>query len=179
MTNIMPITLLPDPTLRQMSLEVEEVNGDIVETLHSMHETMINAKGIGLAAPQVSIMKRIIVVDLQERDEDHDSKEKLFINPKILETSEQMSEAEEGCLSIPRQFANINRPQSIKISYINKDGQPKELEADGLYARCIQHEIDHLNGVLFIDHLSRLKRGIMQKKAVAIKKTILEGKDAQ
>ena len=175
--SVTPIVLLPDPILRRISLEVEEVTGDIIDTLHSMHETMIKAKGIGLAGPQVSITKRVIVVDLQERDEHSLSREKFFINPRILEASDEKEEAEEGCLSIPRQFANVSRPESIKISYIDKEGEAQELEANGLYARCIQHEIDHLDGVLFIDHLSRLKRGLMMKKSVNIKKSILEEKD--
>ena len=135
-----------------------------------MLETMYAAPGIGLAAVQVGILKRVIVIDLSK---DGEKKEPIFIvNPEITSKSKELISYEEGCLSIPNQFAEIKRPSSCKINFLNYEGKKSEIDADGLLATCIQHEIDHLNGILFIDHLSKLKKDLILKKTKKQKKEI-------
>ena len=156
------IITVPDPILREKSLKVESINSDIKTLMKDMLETMYNAPGIGLAAIQIGIPKRIIVMDISKEIEKKDPM--YFVNPEITWTSNTKATYEEGCLSIPNQFAKIERPEKCIVKYLDKDGEKKEIKAEGLLATCIQHEIDHLNGVLFIDYLSKLKKNIIMKK---------------
>ena len=160
----------PDPFLRQKSLDVEAVNDEIRSLMNDMLETMYNAPGIGLAAIQVGVPKNVIVMDLSRSDE---KKNPLyFVNPKIIQNSGNNATYEEGCLSVPGQFAEINRPDKCKVKYLDYNGKEKILEAEGLLATCIQHEIDHLKGILFIDYLSKLKKTMIVKKLSKQKKSI-------
>ena len=152
----------PDPFLRQKSKTVEKVDDSIRKIMDDMLETMYDAPGIGLAAIQIGIPKRIIVLDISK---DPEKKEPMyFINPEKVYTSKDQATYEEGCLSVPGQFAEIDRPDKCHIKYLDYNGDSKELKAEGLSATCIQHEIDHLEGILFIDYLSKLKRSMITKK---------------
>ena len=160
----------PDPFLRQKSKPVEKVDDSIREIMDDMLETMYQAPGIGLAAIQIGIPKRIIVLDISK---DPEKKEPLyFVNPEKVYTSEAQATYEEGCLSVPGQFAEIDRPNKCHIKYLDYNGDSKELKAEGLLATCIQHEIDHLEGILFIDYLSKLKRSMITKKLSKQKKEL-------
>ncbi len=164
------IIIEPDPILRKKSLSLEKVDDDIRKLMDDMLETMYDAPGIGLAAPQIGILKRLVVIDISK---EKDKKNPFFlINPEIIHTSIETSVYEEGCLSLPGQFAEIERPAKCVIKYIDYNGKEKEIKADGLLATCIQHEVDHLNGVLFIDYLSKLKKDMIVKKLVKHKKEI-------
>ena len=176
---IRPIVEVPDPRLRQISSPVEEVTDEVRELVSDMFETMYDAPGIGLAAIQVGVPKRILVIDLQEPAEEGGEPVKdprVFINPEILTTSEQDVPYTEGCLSVPDQYAEVDRPDAIRARWIDLDGKQREEEIDGLLAVCLQHEMDHLNGVLFIDHLSRLKRDMILRKLAKQRKE--QGKKA-
>ncbi|WP_320201229.1 peptide deformylase [Agrobacterium sp. rho-13.3] len=159
---IKPLIILPDPLLRQQSKPVEQVDAEISRLADDMLETMYDAPGIGLAAIQIGVPRRMLVIDVSREDEDN--KPVVFINPEILKVSDEVSTYEEGCLSIPDYYAEVERPASLTVSYIDRDGKKQTVEADGLLATCLQHEIDHLNGILFIDHISRLKRDMVIKK---------------
>ena len=160
----------PDPVLRQKSEPVDKVDDSIRKLMDDMSETMYSAPGIGLAAIQIGIPKRIIVLDVSK---DPKKKEPIyFVNPEIISTSKNDAAYEEGCLSVPGQFAEINRPDSCLIKYLDYNGNPKELKAEGLLATCIQHEIDHLEGILFIDYLSKLKKSMIVKKLSKQKKEL-------
>ena len=160
----------PNKVLRQKSLKVDVVDQEIQKLMDDMLETMYAAPGIGLSAVQIGILKRLVVIDISR---DEEKKNPLFlINPEIINQSEQTSVYEEGCLSIPGQFAEIERPAECTLKYIDYNGKEKELKADGLLATCIQHEVDHLNGILFIDYLSKLKKDMIIKKLVKQKKEI-------
>ena len=160
----------PDPFLRQKSTKVEEVNDEIRTLMNDMLETMYNAPGIGLAAIQIGIPKRVIVIDLSREDE---KKNPLyFVNPEIITNSNIDATYEEGCLSVPGQFAEINRPDKCKIKYLDYNNSEKILDAEGLLATCIQHEMDHLEGILFIDYLSKLKKNMIVKKLSKQKKSL-------
>ena len=162
------ILTIPDTTLRKKSTKIEKVNKDIKRLMDDMLETMYEAPGIGLAAIQIGIPKRIVVMDLSK---DPEKKNPMyFVNPEIVWKSDLKSTYEEGCLSIPDQFAKVDRPEKCNIKFLDYDGNPKELKAEGLLSTCIQHEIDHLNGVLFIDYLSKLKKDIIIKKVSKDKK---------
>ena len=164
------ILTIPDPVLRKVSEPVKIVNAEIKKLMDDMLETMYAAPGIGLAAVQIGILKRIIVIDLSKEGE---KKKPIFIvNPEIISKSSDLVSYEEGCLSIPNQFAEVERPNTCKIKFLDYEGNKKELEAEGLLATCIQHEIDHLNGILFIDYLSKLKKEMIIKKAKKQKKEI-------
>ena len=159
---ILPIVLLPDPVLRQVAAPVPEVNDGIRQLMDDMLETMYDAPGIGLAAPQIGISQRVIVMDCSEDD---DRPEPLkMANPEIITKSDDTSTMEEGCLSIPDHRGDVTRPSAITVRYLDQDNQSQELSCDGLLAVCIQHEVDHLNGVMFIDYLSRLKRDMIIRK---------------
>jgi peptide deformylase len=158
---LLPILEVPDPRLRQKAASVPVVDERVRALLDDMLETMYAAPGIGLAAPQVGVAERILVVDVGPKEE---PKPIRLINPQILTQSEELAEAEEGCLSLPNQFAPIKRATAVKVRYTDETGQDQEIDADGLLARCLQHEIDHLDGILFTDHLSRLKRDMVMKK---------------
>ena len=156
------IITIPNPLLRKISEPVTSVNNEEKKLMDDMLETMYAAPGIGLAAVQVGVLKRIIVIDLSK---DGEKKAPLFIvNPQITFKSDDLISYEEGCLSIPNQFAEIKRPSSCKVNFLDYNGKKKEISADGLLATCIQHEVDHLNGILFIDHLSKLKKDLILKK---------------
>ena len=164
------ILILPDPILRKVSEPISLVNTEIKRLMDDMLETMYAAPGIGLAAVQIGILKRVIVIDLSKENE---KKNPLFIiNPEISYKSKELVSYEEGCLSIPNQFAEVKRPSSCKVNFLDYNGEKKEMNAEGLLATCIQHEIDHLNGVLFIDHLSKLKKDLILKKTKKQKKEI-------
>ena len=164
------ILIEPDPILRKRSTPVEEVNNDLRKLLNDMLETMYEAPGIGLAAVQVGILKRLIVIDISKNKE---KKEPLFlINPKLTFKSKNTSVYEEGCLSLPGHFAEIERPAECHLTFIDYSGKEKNLKAQGLLATCIQHEIDHLDGILFIDYLSKLKKDMIIKKLKKQKKEI-------
>jgi peptide deformylase len=170
---IREIVKLPDSILRQTSAEIETVDDDVRRLLDDMLATMYDAPGIGLAAIQIGIPKRIITIDASSRAEDEDGEDKendksdgplFLINPVIVSSSDDRSVYEEGCLSIPEYFAEVERPAEVHVEYVGYDGKKHELKADGLLATCIQHEVDHLNGVLFIDYLSKLKRDLVVRK---------------
>ena len=164
------IVIEPDPILRKKCEPLEQVDANTKKLMDDMLETMYAAPGIGLAAVQVGVLKRVIVIDLSKEDE---KKTPLFIvNPEIIFKSNDLVSYEEGCLSIPNQFAEVKRPSSCKINFLDYNGKKKEMHAEGLLATCIQHEIDHLNGILFIDHLSKLKKDLILKKTKKQKKEI-------
>ena len=163
---IKKILVEPDPFLRQVSQDVEKVDDELRKLMDDMLETMYAAPGIGLAAIQVGVPKRVIVMDISKKEQ---KKPLYFVNPKIIVKSKNNSNYEEGCLSVPGQFAEIDRPDHCHISYLNYDGKKKELKAEGLLATCIQHEMDHLEGILFIDYLSKLKKSMIIKKLSKIK----------
>jgi peptide deformylase len=170
---ILPIVEVPDPRLRQISSPVEDVNDDVRALIADMFETMYAAPGIGLAAIQVGVPKRILVIDLQEpEEEDGDPVRdpRVFINPEIVKTSDQDVPYTEGCLSIPDQYAEVERPDHIRARWLDEQGKAHEENIDGLLAVCLQHEMDHLEGILFIDHLSRLKREMVLKKLAKLRK---------
>lgn len=165
---VLKILKEPDPILRNKSKEVDEVDNQVRLLMDNMLETMYQAPGIGLAAPQVGILKRVIVIDLSKDDE---KKNPIFIvNPKIIWKSEERSSREEGCLSLPGYFAEVTRPSKCKLEFLDYHGKKKELEADDLMATCIQHEVDHCDGILFIDYLSKLKKDMIIKKLIKSKK---------
>ena len=164
------IVIEPDPILRKKSEILEKVDDELRKLLDDMLETMYSAPGIGLAAVQIGILKRLIVIDISK---EKDKKNPLFlINPEIISKSESTSTYEEGCLSLPGHFAEIERPAECHIKYIDYEGKKREIKASGLLSTCIQHEVDHLNGVLFIDYLSKLKKDMIVKKLVKHKKEL-------
>ncbi len=164
------IIIEPDPILRRESSPIEQVDDELRNLLDEMLKTMYSASGIGLAAVQIGILKRLIVIDISKEDQ---SKNPIFlVNPEITFKSKNTSVYEEGCLSLPGHFAEIERPAECKVNYIDYNGQKKELQANGLLATCIQHEIDHLNGILFVDYLSKLKKDMIIKKLIKQKKEI-------
>jgi peptide deformylase len=165
---IRPILTAPDPRLQAISTDVETVDADIRKLVDDMADSMYAADGIGLAAVQIGVPKRVIVIDLDQKEGNKNPR--AFINPKILWASEELAVFEEGCLSVPEIWDDVERPARIKAEYLDRDGNKQLLEADGLLATCLQHEMDHLNGVLFIDHLSRLKRSMVIKKLTKAKK---------
>jgi peptide deformylase len=158
------IITLPDPRLRLVSKPVKTVDADIRRLIDDMFETMYAAPGIGLAAIQIGEPQRVITMDLAKKDDPPEPQ--VFINPELLWTSDDKSTYEEGCLSIPEYYAEVERPAQVKVKYLDDKGKPQEIEAAGLLATCLQHEIDHLNGVLFIDHISKLKRDRVIKKFI-------------
>ena len=164
------ILIEPNKILREKSLPVDKVDEDLQKLMDDMLETMYAAPGIGLAAIQVGVPKRVIVLDLSSRDEK--KAPMYFVNPEIVNKSEINSTYEEGCLSVPGQFAEIDRPEKCHIKYLDYYGQPKEIQAEGMLATCIQHEMDHLEGVLFIDYLSKLKKTMIVKKLSKQKKAL-------
>jgi len=163
---IRDIIILPDKQLRLVSKPIEIVTPEIRKLADDMFETMYAAPGIGLAAIQVAQPVRLITMDLAKKDENGEvtPKPRVFINPEILSSSEETSIYEEGCLSIPEYYEEVERPARVRLRFTDLDGKLHEEDAEGLYATCIQHEIDHLNGILFIDYLSKLKRDRVQKK---------------
>jgi len=168
--SIRKILTEPDPFLRQKSKKVDKVDNQIRTLMNDMLDTMYNAPGIGLAAIQVGVPKRVIVIDLSKENE---KKQPLFfINPEIISNSNKEATYEEGCLSVPGQFAEIDRPDKCNIKFLDYNGKEKLLKAEGLLATCIQHEMDHLEGILFIDYLSKLKKSMIIKKLSKNKKSL-------
>ena len=165
---IRPILTAPDPRLQAVSTDVEAMDAEIRKLVDDMAESMYAAEGIGLAAVQIGVPKRVIVIDLDQKEGKKNPR--AYINPTILWASEEMAVFEEGCLSVPEIWDDVERPARIRCEFLDRDGNKQLLEADGLLATCLQHEMDHLNGVLFIDHLSRLKRSMAIKKLTKAKK---------
>lgn len=159
---IREILTVPDPRLREISTDVDEVTDETRALMDDMLETMYAAPGIGLAAIQVGVPKRIIVMDLAGKDQEPEPR--YFVNPKIIDPADELAPYEEGCLSVPDAFEELDRPATCTVEYLDYEGRPQRLEATGLLATCIQHEMDHLDGILFIDHLSRLKRDRILKR---------------
>jgi peptide deformylase len=165
---IYPILIAPDPRLKFKSELVNEVNDDIRQLMDDMLETMHSARGIGLAAPQIDVHKRIIVVDVVGEDED--PQPLCMANPEIIEVSDEDVSHDEGCLSLPEHFSEVIRPTSVRVRYLDHENKICELDANGILAVCIQHEIDHLDGILFVDHISSLKRNMILRKLTKLKK---------
>lgn len=166
---ILPILVAPNPVLKQKCTPVEAVDDEVRQLLDDMLETMYDAPGIGLAAPQVGVSKRVIVVDCGPRDGDPQPMK--LVNPEVVEESDQHSVYDEGCLSFPDQYAEVERPARVTVRYLDETGAEQSIEASGLLATCIQHEIDHLDGIVFVDHLSSLKRGMIMRKLQKLMKS--------
>ena len=162
------IIIAPDPVLRKVATKVEAVDDRVRSLMDDMLETMYDAPGIGLAAPQIGILDRVVVVDVSAKDEERNPL--CMANPEVTWTSDETFTYEEGCLSLPEHYAEVTRPAEAKIRYLDETGSQQELHAEGLLATCIQHEIDHLNGILFVDYLSALKRGMILRKLTKMKK---------
>jgi peptide deformylase len=163
------IIKLPDKRLRLVSEPVKRIDASLRKLVEDMFETLYAAPGIGLAGIQVGVAKRVIIMDLSKKDDTR--KPEVFINPEITWASEEKSSYEEGCLSIPEYYEEVERPAVVKVKYLDLEGKAREVEASGLLATCLQHEIDHLNGILFIDHISKLKRDRVTKKFAKAAKT--------
>lgn len=159
---IKPLIILPDPILRQVSSTIETIDSEVRKLADDMLETMYDAPGIGLAAIQIGVARRMLVLDVSKDGED--KQPLVFINPEIVASTDARSVYEEGCLSIPDYYAEVERPAGITVKHLDRDGKQQLTQADGLLATCLQHEIDHLNGVLFIDHISKLKREMVIRK---------------
>jgi peptide deformylase len=170
---VMTILEIPHPGLRAVAEPVAEVTDATRQLIDDMLETMYAARGIGLAATQVGVEQRVVVIDLQEPDEPEGEpvrRPEAYVNPEILSVSDELASYSEGCLSIPEQYAEVERPARCRVTWLDREGARQEAEMDGLLATCMQHEIDHLNGVLFIDHISRLKREMIVKKVLKARK---------
>lgn len=161
---ILPLIYSPNPLLKEKSQPVEKVDDEIRAFCQDMLDTMYNRKGIGLAAVQVGQLKRILVMDIDITDEGKPGNPIVMINPEIVESSEETCPYEEGCLSFPGQYSEVIRPAEVKVRYLDLQGEIRHLDCDGLAATCVQHEIDHLNGITFVDHISRLKREMILRK---------------
>ncbi len=170
---ILSILEAPDALLKTISTPVDQVDDALRVLIADMFETMYDAPGIGLAAVQVGVPKRLLVIDLQDKDEETGEtirEPMVFINPEILEASEELAVYNEGCLSVPEQYADVARPAVIKASWLDEHGKAHEEVIDGMLATCLQHEMDHLEGILFVDHLSKLKRDMLLKKVMKLRK---------
>ena len=166
---VLPIITAPDPRLKLVARRVERVNPSIRRLMDDMLDTMYQSIGIGLAAPQVGVAQRIIVIDVAREGEK--PKPMRIANPEIIWRSAETTVANEGCLSVPEHYADVSRAAAIKLRYLDHENEIREIEADGLLATCLQHEIDHLDGVLFVDHISALKRGIILRKLQKAKRS--------
>jgi len=165
---IKPILTAPDPRLKKKSLPVASVDAEVRQLMDDMLETMYAAPGIGLAAPQVDVLKRVIVLDIER--EDTKTGPLFMANPEIVEASDDDASYEEGCLSLPEHYADVVRPAKVTVRYLDRDNAKQELSCEGLLATCIQHEIDHLDGILFVDHISSLKRNMILRKLLKARK---------
>lgn len=161
---------VPDPVLKEIAQPVDKIDDDVRAQMEGMLQAMYDAPGIGLAANQVGLLNRVLVMDLSNRQMNEEKAPICMANPEVVWQSEALSQMEEGCLSIPGQYAEVERPAEVKVKYWDENGEEQLLEADGLLSHCVQHEIDHLNGVLFIDYLSSLKRNMMVKRVQKMKK---------
>ncbi len=159
---LLPILVAPDPRLKQKAARIERVDSDVVRLMDDMLETMYAAPGIGLAAPQVGVARRLVVVDIGKTEEER--RPLCLVNPEIVWLSDEDTVYEEGCLSLPEQYGQVARPSAVRVRYLDRENEIRELEADGLLATVVQHEMDHLDGILFIDHLSALKRNMILRK---------------
>ena len=164
-----PLEILeaPDRRLTMACVPVEQVDADLLQLLDAMLETMYAAPGIGLAAPQVGVLRRAFVIDLGEEGQ---RAPRFVINPELVWRSESVTVAEEGCLSLPKQFGEVARADQVRVRHLDRSGETQEIDAEGLLARCLQHEIDHLNGILFVDHLSALKRTMILRRLAKAKR---------
>lgn len=169
---ILPIIVAPDPFLKQKSAPVEAVNDEVRTFLNDMLDTMYDSHGIGLAAVQVGVHQKLIVIDVDWRDDDSGESRKpmKFVNAEIVWDSDDENSYNEGCLSFPDQFSEVVRPKEVKVKYLDENGNAQELHATGLLATCIQHEIDHTNGVTFVDHISNVKRDMIHRRLTKLKK---------
>ncbi len=165
---LLDIIKAPDPRLKKISQPVEKVDSEIAQLMDDMLETMYLAPGVGLSAPQVGILKRVIVVDVS-KDEDNRLPVRMA-NPVIVWASDEMFDYEEGCLSLPEHYAEVSRPEKVRIRYLDQQNEIREMETEGLLAVCLQHEMDHLDGILFVDHISKLKRDTILRKLSKLKK---------
>ncbi len=173
--SVLEILEVPHPGLRAVAAPVAKIDESVRTIVSDMFDTMYDARGIGLAATQVGIEQRIVVIDLQEPESDEEGAKPVrtplvYINPELVSVSDEISVYNEGCLSIPEQYAEVERPTRCRVKWLDLDGAEHEDDFDGLLSTCIQHEIDHLNGVLFIDHISRLKRDMVLKKLAKARK---------
>lgn len=168
--SLLPIIVVPDPVLKETAKPIERITPEIKQQATDMLDTMYNAPGIGLAANQVGKLNRLFVMDTTHRKEPSSRNPIVMINPEIVWRSDEISVMEEGCLSIPHQFAEVERPKAVRVQYIDLNGRKVEHLGEDLESHCIQHELDHLNGVLFIDYLSRLKRTMILRKVEKLKK---------
>ena len=166
---LLPIIVAPDPRLKQVAKPVAKVDAEVRRLMDDMLETMYKAPGIGLAAPQVGVLKRVIVVDIAREDEKPQPLR--MANPELIAVSEDDAVYNEGCLSLPEHYADVTRPAAIKVRYLDHENEIRELEADGLLATCNQHEMDHLEGILFVNHLTALKRNMILRKLLKAKKS--------
>lgn len=168
---ILPVIIAPDERLKVKSAPVEKVDAELREFIADLFDTMYHEKGIGLAAVQVGVHKRVLVADVSWRDEDGAiGTQYVMINPEIVETSKELNVYKEGCLSLPDQFADVTRPKTLRVRFTDLEGSRQELELDGLLATCVQHEIDHLDGIIFVDHTSSLKRDMILRRLTKMKK---------
>lgn len=168
---LLPILVAPDPRLKEKAKPVSAVDDDVRRLMDDMLETMYHAPGIGLAAPQVGVSRRVLVFDIAREGKGETKAPVYMANPELVWVSDEDSTYEEGCLSVPEHYSEVVRPARIRVRYLDRDSQPRELEADGLQATVIQHEMDHLDGILFIDHLSNLKRNMIMRKLVKARKS--------
>lgn len=166
------IITIPAPVLRENCKTIEEVTPELTALMDDMLATMYDAPGVGLAAPQINLPIRLIVMDAAQRDEEPNRNPIIMINPEIVESSDEISTYEEGCLSIPEYFAEVERPAWVRVTYRDQHGKPQEQKCENFLATVVQHEIDHLNGVLFIDYLSKLRRDMVIKKFTKAKKSL-------
>ncbi|MEX3316435.1 peptide deformylase [Sulfitobacter sp. PS-8MA] len=169
-----PILLHPDPRLKKTAAPVADLSDELRQLGDDMLATMYDAPGIGLAAPQVDVLSRVIVLDCV-KEEGEAPRPLLMFNPEIVAASEELNTYEEGCLSIPEQFADVTRPAEVEVRWLDRDGNEQQEAFDGLWATCVQHEIDHLNGKLFIDYLKPLKRQMITRKMVKLKRELARG----
>lgn len=167
---ILPLIIAPDPLLKTKSETVKAVDDSLRKLASDMFDTMYHSHGIGLAAVQVGVLKRLLVADVTWREDGGPGKQYVLINPEIVDESEEPHHYKEGCLSFPDQFADVTRPASVRVRYMDLEGKQQEQEFDGLLATCIQHEIDHTNGIVFVDHVSVMKRDIILRKLKKMKK---------
>jgi peptide deformylase len=166
--SLLPIIVAPDPRLKQVAKPVAKVDDDVRRLMDDMLETMYDAPGIGLAAPQVGVQKRVIVLDIAR---DNEPPQPLrMANPQVIAASDELVVYEEGCLSLPQQYSEVERPARVTVAYLDETGKKRTMDAEAMLATCIQHEIDHLDGVLFVDHISRVKRSIILRKLTKAKK---------
>jgi peptide deformylase len=165
---LLPILTAPDPRLKKKSKPVESVDDGVRRLMDDMLETMYAAPGIGLAAPQVGVLKRVIVLDINR--EEVKTGPLFMANPEVIEASDEDATYEEGCLSLPEHYSDVVRPARVKVRYLDREGVQREMACEGLLATCVQHEIDHLDGILFVDHISALKRNMILRKLLKARK---------